>query len=103
MREKTVRQWPRDEWTNRQLVVVGLGSLVVVGLIALFIIAFDRLDAVWPLIWIGSAVVVAFVGEHRGYPWLLGLAAGLVLGPIGILIAVPLLPNRDAWDRWRKS
>ena len=77
---------------------------VVVLTVALIVlsIVFAGVDAIYPLLWVVCAVITAFAVQRKGYPWMLGLVGGLLLGPIGIIIAIPFLPD-SRWGRPGRS
>jgi hypothetical protein len=49
-------------------------------------------------VWLGSASIAAWLSERKGYGERLGLAFGLILSAVGLLIVL-LLPGRpgSAW------
>jgi hypothetical protein len=60
-----------------------------VGVLALYLL----------FIWLGSAIVAAYLSERKGYGEKAGLASGLLLSVVGVVawLVVPAKPNSD----WR--
>ncbi len=56
---------------------------------------------IYLLLWLLCAVAAAYVYHEKGRPWLWGAIAGLVFGPIGVILAlltskhVPALPTKQ--------
>ena len=59
--------------------------------------------ALWLLyLWLGSAVAASWLSERKGYGAHVGLAFGLLLSGIGLLIWVAM-PSRARWLAFRGS
>ncbi len=57
--------------------------------------------ALWlTYLWLGSAIAASWISNRKGYGERLGLAAGLLLSAIGLLVVL-VLPAREgsAWKR----
>ena len=63
--------------------------LADVGALALYLL----------FIWLGSAIVSAYLSERKGYGEKVGLASGLLLSVVGVVVwlAMPAKPESD----WR--
>ena len=58
--------------------------------------------ALWlTYIWLASAIVASWLSERKGYGERLGLAAGLLLSAVGVLVWI-LWPAR-ADSRWKRE
>jgi hypothetical protein len=49
--------------------------------------------------WLASAIIASYLSERKGYGSKLGLAAGLLLSVVGVLIMLVLPARRDS--RWK--
>jgi hypothetical protein len=73
------------------------------------VIALIGAQALWlTYLWLGSAILAAWIAERKGYGERPGLAAGLLLSAIGVLVwlVVPARPDstwrRDGVLPWRR-
>ena len=58
--------------------------------------------ALWlTYLWLASAIVASWISERKGYGERAGLAAGLLLSVIGVVV-VALWPARED-SRWRRE
>jgi predicted short-subunit dehydrogenase-like oxidoreductase (DUF2520 family) len=65
-----------------------------------FVIAVIGAKALYLLYaWLASGIVATYLAERKGYPSKLGLAAGLLLSVVGVLILLVLPARRDS--RWK--
>jgi hypothetical protein len=65
-----------------------------------FVIAVIGAKALYLLYaWLASGIVATYLSERKGYPSKLGLAAGLLLSVVGVLIMLVLPARRDS--RWK--
>jgi hypothetical protein len=49
--------------------------------------------------WLASGIVATYLAERKGYPSKLGLAAGLLLSVIGVVVMLLVPARRDS--RWK--
>jgi hypothetical protein len=65
-----------------------------------FVIAVIGAKALYLLYaWLASGIVATYISERKGYPSKLGLAAGLLLSVVGVVILLVLPARRDS--RWK--
>jgi hypothetical protein len=66
----------------------------------MIVVAFIGATALWLLfVWLLSATIGSWVSERKGYGERVGLAFGLILSAIGLLIVL-LLPGRPG-SKWK--
>lgn len=54
----------------------------------------------WIVVWIVSVLLCVFMAQRKGYPHGTGLMLGVLLGPVGALFVVLVMPySEDAEDR----
>ena len=66
------------------------------------VIALIGAQALWlTYLWLGSAILAAWIAERKGYSERAGLAAGLLLSAVGVVVwlVVPARPD----SRWRRD
>lgn len=66
------------------------------------VIALIGAQALWlTYLWLGSAILAAWIAERKGYSERAGLAAGLLLSAVGVVVwlAVPARPA----SRWKRD
>jgi hypothetical protein len=66
------------------------------------VIALMGVDALWlTYIWLASAILAGWIAERKGYGERAGLAAGLLLSVLGVVVWL-FVPAR-AESRWRRD
>jgi hypothetical protein len=66
------------------------------------VIALIGAQALWlTYLWLGSAILAAWIAERKGYGERAGLAAGLLLSAIGVIVWLAVPARADS--RWRKD
>jgi hypothetical protein len=66
------------------------------------VIALIGAKALWlTYVWLASAVVASWIAERKGYGERPGLAAGLLLSAVGIVVWL-IVPAREG-SRWRRE
>lgn len=66
----------------------------------MIVIAALGAKALWLLyVWLASAIIAAWLSDRKGYGEKLGLASGLLLSAIGVLVWLLLPARRDS--RWK--
>jgi hypothetical protein len=68
----------------------------------MMVIALIGAQALWlTYLWLASAIVAAWIAERKGYSERVGLAAGLLLSAVGVVLLLALRPRPDS--RWRRD
>ena len=66
------------------------------------VVALIGAQALWlTYLWLGSAILAAWIAERKGYGERAGLAAGLLLSVIGVFVMLGLPARADS--RWRRD
>ena len=55
------------------------------------------------LIWLVCGLIAAYLYRNRGRSELVGFLGGLLLGPLGIILALVTPPDRDALEKKQKQ
>jgi hypothetical protein len=66
------------------------------------VIALIGATALWlTYLWLASAIAAAWIAERKGYAERAGLAAGLLLSAVGVVVLLLWPPRADS--RWRRE